>query len=352
LEKNKPDTGLTLAEIAERVGGRVRGDGGHRVCGVSTLERAGSHELAFVAGAKYLHGLRHTRAGAVLLNEKNLSEFSGNAIIVANPHLAYALVLPAILPPPSATPGVHPSSVIDKTARVSATATVGPFAVIEAGVEIGENAFIGADVFVGQGARIGAHVRLLTRAVVAAGCDIGIHGLIHPGAVIGADGFGFAHDGTRWIKVAQLGRVVIGQNVEIGANTTVDRGTLDDTVIGDGVKIDNLVQIAHNVRIGENTIVAGCVGIAGSAVIGKRCAIGGQAGIAGHLEICDDVQVLACSLITQSITRPGAYSSSLKAEAAEQWRRNAVRIHQLDEMAKRLRKIETQLSLTPKEPSD
>jgi len=246
-------------------------------------------------------------------------------------------------PPSGFRPGVHPTAVVSPAAKVASTASIGPHAVVEAGAMIGEGVYIGAGCYVGAHATIGAKTRLVAHVVMGERCVAGNDCLFHPGAVIGSDGFGFAKDGEQWQKVPQLGRVVIGNKVEVGANTTIDRGALNDTVIGDGVKLDNQIQIAHNVRIGENTAIAACVGIAGSTIIGKRCTLGGQAGVTGHLEIVDDVHVTAGSLVTSSIAQPGVYSSSLKAEPVEKWRRNAARLHHLDEIVRRLAKLEERL---------
>jgi len=233
--------------------------------------------------------------------------------------------------------------VVDPGARVAVTAYIGAHAVIESGVTIADGAYIGPGCVVGAYAVVGAHSRLTAQVFVGERCVIGDGCLFQPGVVIGADGFGYARDGERWEKVPQLGRVVIGNAVEVGANTTIDRGSLNDTVIGDGVKLDNLIQIAHNVRIGEHTAIAACAGIAGSTTVGKRCTIGGQAGIMGHIEIADDVHITACSFVSGTITKPGVYSASLRAEPAEKWRRNAARLHHLDEMARRLRELEAKL---------
>lgn len=335
--------GITLADLARQLHGSVRGDGTREITGVAPLERAAAHQLAFVADPKYRDQLPATRAGAVLLRAGDADDYRGDAIVVDDPQLRFAQAAALLHPTAVAFPGVHPSAVVESGARVAPSAQVGAHAVIETGASVAEHAVVGAGCFVGRGAAIGARSRLAARVVVAADCVIGRDCVIHPGAVIGADGFGFAKDGERWVKMPQLGRVLLGDAVEVGANTTIDRGTLSDTVIEDGVKLDNLIQIAHNVRIGAHTAIAACTGIAGSSVIGRRCAIGGQVGIAGHLQIADDVQIMAKSLVTSSITRSGAYASSIKAEPLEQWRRNAARIHQLDDLARRLRQLEQKI---------
>ena len=281
-----------------------------------------------------------TAAGAVILTESDASRYTGTSLIVDDPHLCFARAAQWLHPLPVFRPGTHPTAVIGPASRIATTAWIGPYSVVEDGVEIGEGAYVGPGCFIGNHVTIGARPRLVAHVTIGDRCAIGEDCLLHSGAVIGSDGFGYARDGEQWQKVPQLGRVVMGNSVEIGANTTIDRGALNDTVIGSGVKLDNQIQIAHNVHIGDNTAIAACVGIAGSTRIGKRCTIGGQAGITGHLEIADDVHITAGSLVTSSIKQAGASSSSLKAEPAEKWRRNAARLHHLDEMARRLSKLE------------
>ncbi len=334
---------VTLAELAQRFQARLRGDGATPIRNVATLEAAGPADIAFVSNPAYRKLLSITRAGALVLNENDAADYRGNVLIVSNPQLCFARIAALLNPSSAFPPGRHPSAVIDVDASVAASVWVGPQAVIEAEAVIEDNVFIGPGCVVGHGARIGAGTRLVANVTVAHACVIGRRCLAHPGAVIGSDGFGYAKDGERWVKVPQLGRVLIGDDVEIGANTTIDRGALGDTVIADGVKLDNLVQIAHNVQIGEHSALAGCVGVAGSAVIGKRCAIGGQVGIAGHLQIADDVTVMGTSLVGASLTRPGVYSSSMPAEPVEQWRKNVARFRHLDEMARRLKELEQKI---------
>lgn len=334
---------VTLAELAQRFQGRVRGDPGLVIERVAPLERAGPHDIAYLSDKKYLPKLAKTAAGAVILTETDSPLFSGTVLIVANPHLCFAHVAQWLHPNPEFKPGAHPTAAISPGARIAKTAWVGPHSVVESGVEIGDAAYIGPGSIVGNRATIGARTRLVGHVFVGDRCSIGEDCLLHPGAVIGSDGFGFARDGEQWQKVPQLGRVTIGNSVEIGANTTIDRGALDDTVVGNGVKLDNQIQIAHNVYIGDNTAIAAFVGIAGSTRIGRRCTLGGQAGIIGHLDIADDVHITAGSLVTSSINQAGVYSSSLKAEPAEKWRRNAARLHQLDAMSRRLKKLEEKL---------
>ena len=334
---------FTLAELARRFQGKVRGNPELKIERVAALDDAGPHDIAYVSDRKYLPQLTRTAAGAVILTEADANGFNGTALIVENPHLCFARAAALLHAVPAFQPGVHATAVVAAGAKVAATAYIGPHAVIETGVTIADGAYIGPGCIVGAGVVVGAHSRLVAQVFVGARCVIGESCLFQPGAVIGADGFGYARDGERWHKVPQLGRVVIGNEVEVGANTTIDRGSLNDTVIGDGVKLDNLIQIAHNVQIGENTAIAALAGIAGSATVGKRCTIGGQAGINGHIEIVDDVHITATSLVSSSIAKPGVYSASLKAEPAEKWRRNAARLRHLDDMARRLSDLEKKL---------
>jgi UDP-3-O-[3-hydroxymyristoyl] glucosamine N-acyltransferase len=332
----------TLAELARLVRGTVRGDGNARIERVASIERAGPGDIVFAVDNVHAEKLNQTSASAVIVRDADAQSIRGNALVTSNPQLAFAQIS-AFLHPETHVPGVHPAAVVDPGAKISPQAFVGPRAVIGANVVLAERAWIGPGCVIGQGVTIGAGTRLNANVIVQDRCVVGADCLLQAGAVVGSDGFGFARDEDRWIKQPQLGRVVIRDHVEIGANTTVDRGTLDDTVIGEGVKIDNLVHIAHNVRIGDNTAIAACVGIAGSTVIGKRCTIAGQVGIIDHLVIADDVHITADSLVTNSITQSGTYSSSLKAEPANEWRRTSARLRGLDEFARRLRELEKKL---------
>jgi len=331
---------FTLAELARRFQGKVRGNPEVRIERVAAIEDAGPHDIAYVSDRKYLPRLAGTAAGAVIITESDAAGFTGTALIVENPHLCFARVATLLHATPAFQPGAHATAVVAPDARVAANAYLGPHAVVGSGATVADGAYIGPGCVIGAGAVVGARSRLVAQVFIGERCVIGEDCLFQPGAVIGGDGFGYARDGERWQKVPQLGRVVIGNGVEIGANTTIDRGSLNDTVIGDGVKLDNLIQIAHNVRVGENTAIAALAGIAGSATVGKRCTIGGQAGINGHIEIVDDVHITATSLVSSSITQPGVYSASLKAEPADKWRRNAARLRHLDEMARRLNELE------------
>jgi UDP-3-O-[3-hydroxymyristoyl] glucosamine N-acyltransferase len=333
----------TLGELARLTGGELRGKPAHKISGVATLTAAGPDDIAFLADDHYLPQLKRCRAGAVILDPAHADACPGNALLTDNPHLAFARIAQALYPAETPAAGIHPSAVVHPGANVASTASIGAHCVVGENATIAARACLGPHCVVGDQAEVGEDTRLVAHVVLLARCRIGKRGLVHPGAVIGADGFGFARDGVRWVKVPQLGRVIIGDDVEIGANTAVDRGALNDTVIGDGVKLDNLIQVAHNVQIGEHTALAGQAGVAGSAVIGKRCTVGGQAVILGHLEMTDDVHVTATSLVTKSLQEPGAYSSSLKALPVASWRRNVARLHQIEALVQRVTELEKQI---------
>lgn len=334
---------VTLAELARRFGAQLRGVGETPIAGVAAFDSAGPEQISYVGDQAHRRRLGASRAGALVLTAADAAAFRGNALVVDQPPLCFARIAAFMHPAVAATPGVDAGAHVHINAQVSATATVGAGAVIAEGATIGDGVEVGPGCHIGRNARIGAATRLVGHVWIGERCEVGRDCLLQPGVVIGGDGFGFVKDGERWLKVPQLGRVVIGDGVEIGANTAVDRGALDDTVIGSGVKLDNLVQIAHNVRIGENTAIAACVGIAGSTTIGRRCAIGGQVGITGHLTIADDVRVLAKSLVGSSIVEAGTYSSAILVEQAGRWRRQAIRLKRLDKTERRLQELELEV---------
>ncbi len=340
----------TLAELAKHCDGRVIGDGTVRIRNVATLETAGAGDIAYVAERKYRDRLDTTRAGAVILSEADSNRYSGNVIVADDPQLAYAQVAQLLYAPQHPGGGIHAQAIVHPEAKVAASAYIGPGAVVEAGADIGERAYVGPGCVIGANASIGDDSWLHARVVIAHDCGVGRRCILQSGVVIGGDGFGYARDAQKqWVKIPQVGRAILGDEVEIGANSTVDRGAQADTIVGNGVKIDNLVQIAHNVRLGENTAIAAGAGVAGSAIIGKRCAIGGQAGIFGHIEIADDVTVAGKSMVAKSIPKAGVYSSALRVETLETWQRIAARLRRLDELAKRLERIEQRLDQENKE---
>lgn len=324
-------TSMTLGELAVRFGLTLQGDPQARVSKVATLESADGEAISFLANPKYRRFLRSTRAGAVVLDAKMAAQCSVPALIAKNPYATYARIA-ALLHPVAAQPaGTHRTASIDAAAQIDASASIGANVVIGAHAHVAARAVLGPGCVVMAHARVGADTRLVANVTLCESVVIGERCLLHPGVVVGADGFGLAPDGGEWIKVPQLGSVRIGNDVEVGANSTIDRGAIEDTVIEDGVKLDNQIQIAHNVRIGAHTVMAGCSGISGSTTIGRRCIIGGQVGIAGHLTICDDVVLTGRSFVSSNLLKPGVYSSGLPVEEASRFRKNAARFYQLDE---------------------
>lgn len=332
-----------LSEIASRLGGRVMGDARVRITQIATLENAQPDQISFLTNSKYRPQLANTRAGAVILAEADADATELPRIITDNPYAYFAKASAMLNPLPEAKPGVHPTAVIGASAKVDATASIAATAVIGEGALIGAFSVIGEGCCIGANVVIGSHARLYPRVVIYHGCVIGNNVIVHSGVVIGADGFGIAMDEGRWIKIPQIGRVVIGNDVEIGANTTIDRGALDDTLIEDGVKLDNQIQVAHNVRIGAHTAIAGCVGIAGSTTIGRYCRIGGSAGILGHLQIADHVEIAAFTLIGKSIREAGSYAAIFPFSKTDDWRKNTAHLRHLDDLAKRIKTLEHEL---------
>jgi len=335
----------TAEALAQRFGLMVHGDGQREVSGVATLARAQAGQLAFLANPKYRSQLAASTAGIVVLRDGDEENFGGTALIARDPYATFARIAALFEPKPEQPPGVHPgadihpTAVIDKSAHIGAFVSVGARSRVDAGAVIGPGCVIGEDCIVGAGSTLIARVTLVTRV------RLGARVLVHPGAVVGADGFGIAMpregegSGT-WLKVPQLGGVLVGDDCEIGANTTIDRGALDDTVLEEDVRLDNQIQIGHNVRIGAHSAMAGCSAVAGSATIGRYCLVGGGAGILGHLEVCDRVVVTAMSLVTHSIREPGEYSSGAPLMENREWRRNAVRFRQLDTLTRRVAGLE------------
>jgi UDP-3-O-[3-hydroxymyristoyl] glucosamine N-acyltransferase len=330
----------SVAELAERFGLEVRGDGARMVSGVGTLGGASTSELSFLSNGKYTAQLLSTRAGVVVLRGENLADCPTTALVAKDPYVAYARIAALFEHLPAAPAGVHPSAVVAASARVSPGASIGPCCVIEADAVVEEGAVLGPHCVIGEGCVVGAQSRLVARVTLVTRVTLGRRVLVHPGAVIGSDGFGLAFDTDHWIKLPQLGGVRIGDDCEIGANTTIDRGALEDTVLEEDVRLDNQIQIAHNVHVGAHTAMAGCAAVAGSAKIGRYCMIGGNAGVLGHLELADRVTITAKSLVTHSIREPGEYSSGVPLQENRQWRKNAARFKHLDEYARRLSALE------------
>lgn len=329
-----------LADLANRVGGELVGEANCEIKCVASLDRAGKGDICFVTDNHYRQRLKNTLASAVILDKSMLVNCPVFALVVTNPYLAYVKIARLLNPGLPFQAGIHPSAVIHPEATIHPDVSIGPLCVIEHDVVLAAEVVIGPACTLASGCSIEEGSHLVSHVTLCKDTIIGKRALIHPGVVIGSDGFGLVHENGEWIKVPQLGRVVIGDDVEIGANTTIDRGTLDDTVIGQGVKLDNLVQVAHNVHIGAHTAIAGCVGIAGSAKIGKYCVIGGAAGIQGHIEIGDHVTITGMTKVTKSIRSPGVYTSGTPFERNDKWLKNSVRFKQLDSIARRLRLLE------------
>ena len=331
---------MKLQEIARRVNGYCPGEGGVEITGLATLANAESHQLSFFVNSRLRDCLRSTRAGGVILREEDVCMYGGPVVICENPYLAYAQVAGLFDQTPVPQPGCHSSAVIASDAVVDATAHVGPNVVVgagaclEAGVTVGPGCVIGENVLIGQSSRLYANVTIYH------GVKIGRRCVIQGGVVLGGDGFGNAKDKDQWIRIPQLGALTIGNDVQIGANTTIDRGSIEDTRVGNGVVIDNLVQIAHNCQIGDHTAIAGCVGIAGSVVIGRRCTLAGAARVADNVSIVDDVHLTVSTMVTASIDRPGSYSSGMPHMASRDWWRNVARFRRLDDVVRRLRRLE------------
>ena len=336
----------TLGEIAVASGARLQGgDAATVITGVAPLDRAASGQLSFLIHPRYRSYLAATRAAAVILSPADVADCPTPALVTDHPHIAYARAAVLFALTSKSPIGVHPAAWVSPEARVAADAWIGPHCTVEAGAVIETGVVVGPNCVIGEQAVIGAGSRLVAHVTVCHRVQLGRRVLVHPGAVIGSDGFGLALDCDGcWLKVPQLGGVQIGNDVEIGANTTIDRGALEDTVIEDGVKLDNQIQVAHNVRIGAHSALAGCVGIAGSAQIGRHCMLGGGVGIAGHLENADRVQITGMSLVAQSINEPGTYSSGLTVEPNRLWNKISARLRRLDELFRRLAVLEKKVN--------
>ena len=328
---------FSLGELSVRFGLALRGDPDVRVRQVATLSQATPGCLSFLANSRYRRNLGETRASAVVVAPRDLEGCPVAALVAANPYLAYARIALLMHPPAPVAPGIHPTAVVADSARIPPSAAVGPLAVIEDDVELGECVYVGPGCIVQRGARVGRDTRLMARVNLYPGVSIGARCTLHAGAVIGADGFGFALDSGAWVKVPQVGSVRLGDDVEIGANTTVDRGAIGDTVVEDGVKLDNQIQVGHNVFIGAHTAIAGCSGISGSTTLGKRCMIGGMVGFAGHLTIADDVVVTGHTMVSASIREAGTYSSGIPAAPTSAWRRVVAQLRRFGEKERRWR---------------
>jgi UDP-3-O-[3-hydroxymyristoyl] glucosamine N-acyltransferase len=336
-------TGLTLKELASRVGATLAGDGEVTIHAVGTLENATADAISFLSTPKYRSQLATTRAAAVIVAPADVDATALPKLVHPNPYATYARVASILHPQTPPAPGIDADARVAGDASVDPSATIGPYAVVGAGARIGARTVVGAHCVIGDGATVGDDGRLYPHVTVYARCVVGARTVIHSGAVIGADGFGMAEDAGRWIKIPQIGRVVIGDDCEIGANTTIDRGAIDDTVIEDDVKLDNQVQIGHNCRIGAHTAIAGCTGIAGSTTLGRNVRIGGASNIAGHLTIADGAVIGGATTVIGNVNAAGVYMSVFPLMEQDEWRRAAVEVRRIRALAARVAELERAL---------
>ncbi|MFA6409106.1 MAG: UDP-3-O-(3-hydroxymyristoyl)glucosamine N-acyltransferase [Gammaproteobacteria bacterium] len=337
-----PKQEYPLAFLAEFLGANLSGDSKAVIKSIAPLTSASSGSISFLEKTQYKDQLKTTEASAVILREADLSFLPKhiNALVVADPYLSYAKISSLFNKSPNIDPGIHPTAILGKNVIVGSNVSIGAYSVIGNKVQLADGVVIGEGCAISDDVVIGENSRLYPRVVIYYGVKIGKRALVHSGAVIGADGFGMANDKGKWEKIYQLGSVEIGDDVEIGANTTIDRGALKNTIIEDGVKLDNQIQVGHNDKIGAHTAIAGCVAIAGSVTIGKHCMIGGASCFNGHIEIADQVIITGMTGVENSITQKGIYSSGIPASPHLNWRRILVRIMSLDQIAKRLQKLE------------
>src|SRR3990167_6882780 len=334
----------SLDDIVKALGGFVMGDGATLISRVASIANAKAGDISFINDTKYEKALALTNASACIIKEKYSNLTALPKIIVDDPYVYFAKVSGLLNPPASIKLGIAASAVIDASAKIPASCSVGALVVIGENVVLGENVVIASGCIVENDVMIASHTRLEPNVTIKHHCEIGEHCHVFSGAVIGADGFGYAEEAGRWLKIPQVGRVILHAHVDVGANTTIDRGALDDTVIEEGVKLDNLIQIGHNCWIGAHTVIAGSVGIAGRARIGRHCRIGVAAMILGHLEIADGVTISPGSMITRSIAKPGTYTALMPFQAHKVWLRTAAHIRHLESLVERMVRLENELN--------
>ena len=334
---------MTLGALADITGSTCKGDPNVLIKGVGTISNAAEGEITFIADAKFRSKLSDTKATAVILTEGDAQVCQTNALICQDPKLVFAKVVENLYANKTVTPTIHESVVIGKDTDIHPNVHIGPFCFIGDRVKIGANCVLQAGCSIADDCIIEEGTVLYPRVTIYQSCHIGKNCTIHTGVVIGADGFGFTKNKTQWIRVPQVGGVKIGDRVEIGANTTIDRGAIEDTEIGNDVILDNLIQIGHNVKIGDGTAIAACVGIAGSTTIGKHCLVGGGTRFNGHIDIADFVQIVGCTNVAHSITKPGGYGSAITAMDITQWKKNLFRFHRLDQLFDRVKDVEKKL---------
>ena len=331
---------FTLAELSDLTATAIKGDASCKIDNVDSLERARQGTISFFVNPKLKDQLKNTQASVVILGEEFLDLCPTHALISDNPYLVFAKIAELLNPLPPHTPGIHPSAIISDNVKIGANCYIGPFTTIDENCVIGKNSYIGANCTIQNSCMLDENCRLVNQVTLCEKTLIGKRVTIHPGVVIGSDGFGLANEDGKWVKIPQLGKVQIGDDVEIGANTTIDRGSLGDTIIDEGVKLDNQIQIAHNVTIGAHTALAACVGIAGSAKIGKFCGIGGGAGIGGHLEITDYVTIGGMTRVTRSIKKAGTYVSGTPVQTYKKWLKSSALFKKFEDFADRIKKLE------------
>ncbi len=339
---------MQLGALVERLGGHLLGNPALEVAGIAPLDLADARHLSFLSNVKLRPQAASSLAAALIVNERDAAwlaeqgSYLGSQIITPNPYAWFARAAQIFyaMEQKAKPAGIHPGAVVAESAQIAASACIGPHVTIEADAVIGERVEIDAGCFIGQGAQIGDDSHLFANVSFHARCILGQRGIIHSGAVIGTDGFGFANEAGAWIKIPQTGRVVMGDDVDIGANTTVDRGALADTIIGDGVKLDNQIQIGHNCQIGDHTAMAGCVGVAGSAKIGKYCTFGGAAMVLGHLNIVDNVHISSGSMVSRSILEAGQYTGFYPLAKNAEWEKTAAVVRNLASLRSKVRAME------------
>ncbi|UJF18893.1 UDP-3-O-(3-hydroxymyristoyl)glucosamine N-acyltransferase [Vibrio sp. SS-MA-C1-2] len=334
---------ITLAALAETIGAELRGDGSVVVGSLAGTDKAQAGQITFLSSSKYREKLSECKASAIILKPADAEFFAGNVLIMNDPYLGYALTAQALDTTPKPAQDIAPSAVIAEDATLGENVSIGANAVIESGAVLGDDVIVGAGCFIGQNAQLGARTKLWANVSVYHNVVLGSDCLVQSSTVLGADGFGYANNRGKWVKIPQLGTVRIGNNVEIGASTTIDRGALDDTIIADNVIIDNQCQIAHNVNIGQGTAVAGSTVMAGSLTVGQHCFIGGASVFNGHMSIADGVTVTGMAMVMRPITEPGVYSSGIPLQTNKEWRKTAARVLKIDDMHKRLKRVEKQL---------
>ncbi|MDO8299259.1 UDP-3-O-(3-hydroxymyristoyl)glucosamine N-acyltransferase [Lacisediminimonas sp.] len=336
----------SIGELVGRLGGELVGSPALPVAGIAPIDIADASQVAFLSNRKFREQARSCRASVLVMtaadSEAVGAAYTGARVLTPNPYAWFARAAQyfAACNAVPIVPGIHPTAAVDPAARVAATACIGPHVTIEAGAEVADDCVLDSGCFIGRDARIGRGTHFFARVTFHARCQIGERGIVHSGAVIGGDGFGFASDAGAWIKIPQTGRVVLGDDVQVGSNTTIDRGALADTVIEDGVKLDNQIQIAHNCHIGAHTAMAGCVGVAGSATIGKHCTFGGAAMVLGHLTIADNVHVSSGSLVSRSLHEAGQYTGFYPLAKNADWEKSAAIVRNLESMRDKVRELE------------